>query len=145
MRKILLCLLLVGCDDPPKSSEASAAAAPIRAQLPMNGNLDKMGDEFDQSPVAADSKYRGRLVAFSGLYRGAEVMDNGGVAVGIMGIPHGAICIMDDGERDKVGQLVQGRIYMVRLVGTFTGFRGKVMNFAHCTLAGSEDRTVTTR
>ena len=142
MRKMLLCaLLLAGCNDRPKAEAGAAAAAPAHIDVQIiDASLSHMGEEFDQGPVAADTKYRGNVVTFSGLFHRAEVEDDGAVYVGIRDIPHSAICAMHDTEREKVGKLIQGKIYMLRMVGVFAGFKGKVLNFIRCTLVGAEER-----
>ena len=81
---------------------------------------------YDKNEVAADSKYKGKVVVITGTIQdiGKDIMDQAYIVVGGEGFLDGVQCTFSEGEQGTVAGLSKGQRVTVK--GLVTGKMGNV-------------------
>jgi type II secretory pathway pseudopilin PulG len=83
--------------------------------------------EYDQNEVAADAKYKGKVVVVTGTIQniGKDIMDEAYIVIGGAGFLDGVQCTFTKGEQSSVARLSKGQ--QVRVKGEVAGRFGHVL------------------
>jgi hypothetical protein len=119
---ILFGILAVGSvdtDEDTKSVQAKPASFTLSA--------DGLYAEYKSNEVAADQKYRGKIVVVSGVIRdiGKDIMDNAYIVIGGSGFLDGVQCTFTKVEESSVARLSKGQRVTVK--GEVGGKMGNVL------------------
>ena len=88
---------------------------------------NELYSEYDHNEVAADSKYKGKVVAVDGIVQdiGKDIMDDAYIVIGGSGFLDGVQCMFTSGEQSKVANLSKGQKVSVK--GEVSGKMGNVL------------------
>lgn len=88
---------------------------------------NKLFKEYSDNEVAADAKYKGKVVVVSGTVQniGKDMMDQAYVVIGGSGLMDGVQCTFTKGENNSVAALTKGVV--VNIKGEVTGKMGNVL------------------
>ncbi len=91
--------------------------------LPAN----QLYSEYDANEVAADTKYKGKVVIVTGTIQdiGKDILDDAYIVIGGRGFLDGVQCMFTKGEQSSVAQLSKGQ--QVRVKGEVAGKLGNVL------------------
>jgi hypothetical protein len=83
--------------------------------------------EYDSNEVAADAKYKGKIVIVSGTIQniGKDIADNAYIVIGGKGFLDGVQCTFTKGEESSVARLSKGQNVTVK--GEVSGKMGNVL------------------
>jgi hypothetical protein len=76
-----------------------------------NLTADQLYSEYDANQVAADAKYKGKIVLVSGSISdiGKDVTDTAYIIIGGTGMLNGAQCMFPKGQESLIGNLSKGQ------------------------------------
>ena len=96
-------------------------------------SADQLYRDYSANEVAADSKYKGRVVVVSGTVQsiGKDITDEAYIVVGGGGFLDGVQCMFTKGEQGAVARLSKGQRVTVK--GEVSGKMGNVL-LRRCTL-----------
>jgi hypothetical protein len=96
-------------------------------------SADQLYSEYDANQVAADAKYKGKVVSITGSISdiGKDVTDTAYVIIGGTGILNGAQCMFPKGQESLIGNLSKGQ--QVTAKGEVSGKIGNVL-VRNCTI-----------
>jgi tRNA_anti-like len=88
---------------------------------------NKLYSEYDRNEVAADEKYKGKIIIVSGAIHdiGKDVMNNAYIVIGGKGFLDGVQCTFTKGEQSSVARLSKGQ--QVTVKGEVGGKMGNVL------------------
>ena len=90
-------------------------------------SADDLFREYDTNEVAADARYKGKIVIVSGTIQdiGKDIMDDAYIVIGGGGFLDGVQCIFTKGEQSTVARLSKGQRVTVK--GEVAGKMGNVL------------------
>ena len=90
-------------------------------------SADQLYNEYNRNEVAADSKYKGKVVIVSGTIQdiGKDIMDDAYIVIGGSGFLDGVQCMFTKGMQSSVARLSKGQ--QVRVKGEVVGKMGNVL------------------
>lgn len=96
-------------------------------------SADQLYSEYDANQVAADTKYKGKIILISGSISdiGKDVTDTAFVIIGGTGMLNGAQCMFPKGQESLLGNLSKGQ--QVTAKGEVSGKIGNVL-VRNCTV-----------
>jgi hypothetical protein len=144
MRYALMCLVLAACsrgggggrlyqgEEEPTTKPAPTVAVPPRAVPvpPISTDITAIDRDFNENPVAADMKYRGRRVVFVQLPYGVEVDNDGTAVVAFIGAP-GAMCRVREDYKSVAAKISRDAMVAVAVNCRYAG-RSRVLEFDDC-------------
>jgi len=115
-------LLAVGSIDTDTDTKKVQSLAPSYTL-----SADQLYREYDSNEVAADAKYKGKVVIVSGTIQdiGKDIMDNAYIVIGGQGFLDGVQCTFTAAEQSSVARLSKGQ--QVRVKGEVAGKMGNVL------------------
>lgn len=125
---ITLAVLGCGGSNSSTSSPANVATAPAgnnaqatgETETPIAVQAKALTKEYDENELAADGKYKGKLLTVSGkVGRVAETFGSVSVALDGHNMVVDVLCSFEDSERETVGKIKKGQ--QVKLTGTGDG------------------------
>lgn len=118
---VLFGLVAGGSLDTDRDTKAVQSQAPSYSV-----SAEHLASEYKENEVAADMKYKGRVVAVSGKVEsiGKDIMDQAYIVVGGEGFLDGVQCTFTEAQNLAVAQVSKGQ--SVRLKGEVTGKMGNV-------------------
>lgn len=98
-----------------------------------NLSADQLYSEYDANQVAADAKYKGKIVTIAGSINdiGKDVTDTAYVVIGGTGMLNGTQCMFPKGQESIIGNLSKGQ--QVTAKGEVNGKIGNVL-VRNCTI-----------
>jgi len=89
-------------------------------------SADELSSEYNSNEVAADAKYKGKIVIVSGTIQdiGKDFMDDAYIVIGGSGFLDGVQCSFTKGEQSSVARLSKGQEVTVK--GEVAGKMGNV-------------------
>jgi len=118
----VLAILAVG------STDTDTDTQKVRSQAPSYTlSANKLYSEYNSNEVAADSKYKGKVVIVSGTIQdiGKDIMDDAYIVIGGSGFLDSVQCTFTKGEQSSVARLSKGQ--QVRVKGEVAGKLGNVL------------------
>jgi hypothetical protein len=106
-----LLLLGVGC------LETDQGTADVQSQAPAyTGSANALYAEYEANEVAADAKYKGKIVIVSGIIRsiGKDIVDQAYIVIGGGGFLDGVQCMFTASENNSVAGLAKGQSVTVK-------------------------------
>ncbi|KPF98187.1 hypothetical protein IP86_12065 [Rhodopseudomonas sp. AAP120] len=90
-------------------------------------SADQLYYEYNANEVAADAKYKGKVVVISGVIQsiGKDILDSAFIVVGGKGFLDGAQCMFTKAEESAVARLAKGQRVSVK--GEVSGKMGNVL------------------
>lgn len=116
------------------SVETDAGAKKVASEAAAYSlSADQLYSEYDANQVAADTKYKGKIVSISGSISdiGKDVTDTAFVIIGGTGMLNGAQCMFPKGQESLLGNLSKGQ--QVTAKGEVSGKIGNVL-VRNCTV-----------
>lgn len=88
---------------------------------------DQLYNEYKSNEVAADSKYKGKIVLVSGVVQdiGKDIMDEAYIVIGGQGFLDGVQCMFTESENASIIRLSKGQ--SVKVKGEVSGKMGNVL------------------
>ncbi len=79
-------------------------------------SADQLAGEYESNEVAADAKYKGRVVAVSGTIEniGKDIMDQAYIVIGGKGFLDGVQCMFTRGQEPSIARLFKGQHVKVK-------------------------------
>jgi hypothetical protein len=117
-----LMLLAIGSVDTDEDTKRIQGQAPD-----YRTTADALFSEFKENEVAADAKYKGKIVVVSGVIQaiGKDVMDQAYIVLGGGGFLDGVQCTFTESQNASVGSLTKGESVSVK--GEISGKMGNVL------------------
>jgi len=118
----VLAILAVGSTDTDTDTQKVQSQAPSYTL-----SANQLYSEYNSNEVAADSKYKGKVVIVSGTIQdiGKDIMDDAYIVIGGGGFLDGVQCTFTKGEQSSVARLSKGQ--QVRVKGEVAGKMGNVL------------------
>jgi len=115
-------ILAVGSTDTDTDTQKVQSQAPSYTL-----SANQLYNEYNSNEVAADSKYKGKIVIVTGTIQdiGKDIMDDAYIVIGGGGFLDGVQCTFTKGEQSTVARLSMGQ--QVRVKGEVTGKMGNVL------------------
>jgi len=115
-------ILAVGSTDTDKDTQKVQSQA---ASYTVSAN--QLYSEYNSNEVAADAKYKGKVVIVSGTIQdiGKDIMDDAYIVIGGKGFLDGVQCTFTKGEQSSVARLSKGQ--QVTVKGEVAGKMGNVL------------------
>ena len=103
---VVIGFLAIGSTDSDTDSEKVQSQAPSYTLT-----ANQLYSEYDSNEVAADAKYKGKVVIVSGTIQdiGKDVMDDAYIVIGGEGFLDGVQCMFTKGEQSSVARLSKGQ------------------------------------
>lgn len=119
---IVFVILAAGSIDTDKDTQKVQSQA---ASYTVSAN--QLYSEYNANEVAADSKYKGKIIIVSGTIQdiGKDIMDNAYIVIGGKGFLDGVQCTFTKGEQSSVARLSKGQ--QVTVKGEVAGKMGNVL------------------
>lgn len=119
---IVFCILAVGSTETDKDTQKVQSQA---ASYTVSAN--QLYSEYNSNEVAADAKYKGKVVIVSGTIQdiGKDIMDDAYIVIGGQGFLDGVQCTFTKGEQSSVARLSKGQ--QVTVKGVVAGKMGNVL------------------
>ncbi len=108
---VLFGLLAVGSIDTEEDTKKVQSQAPSYRL-----SANQLYSEYEANEVAADSKYKGRVVVVSGTIQdiGKDIMDDAYIVIGGEGFLDGVQCMFTKGQQSSVARLSKGQHVTVK-------------------------------
>lgn len=118
----VLMLLALGSVDTEEDTKRVQGQAPD-----YRVTADALFAEFKENEVAADTKYKGKIVVVSGVIQdiGKDVMDQAYIVLGGGGFLDGVQCTFTESQNTSIGSLTKGESVSVK--GEVSGKMGNVL------------------
>jgi hypothetical protein len=115
-------VLAVGSTDTDTDTQKVQSKAPSYTL-----SANQLYNEYSSNEVAADSKYKGKVVIVTGTIQdiGKDIMDDAYIVIGGGGFLDGVQCTFTKGEQSSVARLSKGQ--QVRVKGEVAGKMGNVL------------------
>lgn len=115
-------ILAVGSTDTDTDTQKVQSQAPSYTL-----SANQLYNEYNSNEVAADSKYKGKIVIVTGTIQdiGKDIMDEAYIVIGGGGFLDGVQCTFTKGEQSTVARLSMGQ--QVRVKGEVAGKMGNVL------------------
>jgi len=115
-------ILAVGSTDTDTDTQKVQSQAPSYTL-----SANQLYNEYNSNEVAADSKYKGKIVIVTGTIQdiGKDIMDDAYIVIGGGGFLDGVQCTFTKGEQSTVARLSKGQ--QVRVKGEVAGKMGNVL------------------
>jgi len=115
-------ILAVGSTDTDTDTQKVQSQAPSYTL-----SANQLYNEYNSNEVAADSKYKGKVVIVTGTIQdiGKDIMDDAYIVIGGGGFLDGVQCTFTKGEQSSVARLSKGQ--SVRVKGEVAGKMGNVL------------------
>jgi len=115
-------VLAVGSTDTDTDTQKVQSKAPSYTL-----SANQLYNEYNSNEVAADSKYKGKVVIVTGTIQdiGKDIMDDAYIVIGGGGFLDGVQCTFTKGEQSSVARLSKGQ--QVRVKGEVAGKMGNVL------------------
>jgi hypothetical protein len=119
---VVLGVLAVGSTDTDTDTQKVQSQAPSYTL-----SANQLYREYDSNEVAADAKYKGKVVIVSGTIQdiGKDIMDDAYIVIGGGGFLDGVQCTFTKGEQSSVARLSKGQ--QVTVKGEVAGKMGNVL------------------
>lgn len=119
---VLLCILAVACAD--TDTDTQKVQSKVTSYILSATRLYR---DYDSNEVAADAKYKGKVVIVSGKIQdiGKDIMGEAYIVIGGAGFLDGVQCMFTKGEQSSVSRLSKGQ--QVRVKGEVSGKLGNVL------------------
>jgi len=119
---VVFFILAAGSRDTDKDTQKVQTQA---ARYTVSAN--QLYSEYNSNEVAADAKYKGKIVIVSGTIQdiGKDIMDNAYIVIGGSGFLDGVQCTFSKGEESSVARLSKGQ--QVTVKGEVAGKWGNVL------------------
>ncbi len=119
---VALGILAIGSTDTDTDTEEVQSQAPSYTL-----SANQLYREYDSNEVAADAKYKGKVVVVSGSIQdiGKDIMDEAYIVIGGGGFLDGVQCTFTKGEQSSISRLSKGQ--QVRVKGEVAGKMGNVL------------------
>ncbi|MCK5861383.1 MAG: hypothetical protein KAH38_02790 [Candidatus Hydrogenedentes bacterium] len=119
---LVLGILAVGSTDTDTDTQKVQSQAPSYTL-----SADQLYSEYDSNEVAADAKYKGKVVIVSGTIQdiGKDIMDQAYIVIGGQGFLDGVQCTFTKGQQSSVARLSKGQQVIVK--GEVTGKMGNIL------------------
>lgn len=119
---VVLGIIAVGSIDTDTDTQKVQSQAPIYTI-----SANQLYREYDSNEVAADEKYKGKVVIVSGAIQniGKDIMGDAYIVIGGGGILDGVQCMFTKGEQSSVSRLSKGQ--QVRVKGEVAGKMGNIL------------------
>jgi hypothetical protein len=116
---IILAAGSVDTDEDTQEIQSQAASYTVSA--------DQLYSEYNSNEVAADMKYKGKIVIVSGTIQdiGKDIMDNAYIVIGGSGFLDGVQCTFTKSEQSSIARLSKGQHVTVK--GAVSGKMGNVL------------------
>lgn len=123
-------LLIIGQnsekDEPEKKRPQSRSDNQSEQTVSHNVSANQLYREYESNEVAADRKYKGKIVVVSGVIRdiGKDILDNAYVVIGGEGFLDGVQCTFEKPDETSLASLSKGQ--RVTIKGFVSGKMGNV-------------------
>ncbi len=110
------------------STDTDTDTQKVQSQAPSYTlSANQLYREYDSNEVAADAKYKGKVVIVSGTIQdiGKDIMDDAYIVIGGEGFFDGVQCTFTKGEQSSVARLSKGQ--QVTVKGEVAGKMGNVL------------------
>lgn len=110
------------------STDTDTDTQKVRSQTPSYAlSANQLYDEYNSNEVAADSKYKAKVVIVTGTIQsiGKDMMDNAYIVIGGDGFLAAVQCTFTKSEQSSVARLSKGQ--QVRVKGEVAGKMGNVL------------------
>jgi hypothetical protein len=110
------------------STDTDTDTQKVQSQAPSYTlSANQLYSEYNSNEVAADSKYKGKVVIVTGTIQdiGKDIMDDAYIVIGGGGFLDGVQCTFTKGEQSSVARLSKGQ--QVRVKGEVSGKMGNVL------------------
>lgn len=110
------------------STDTDTDTQKVQSQAPSYTlSANQLYNEYNSNEVAADSKYKGKVVIVTGTIQdiGKDFMDDAYIVIGGDGFLDGVQCTFTKGEQSSVARLSKGQ--SVRVKGEVAGKMGNVL------------------
>jgi len=110
------------------STDTDTDTQKVQSQVPSYTlSANQLYREYDDNEVAADAKYKGKIVIVSGKIQdiGKDIMDDAYIVIGGEGFLDGVQCTFTKGEQASIARLSKGQ--QVTVKGEVAGKMGNVL------------------
>ncbi len=110
------------------STDTDTDTQKVQSQAPSYTlSANQLYNEYDSNEVAADSRYKGKVVVVTGTVQdiGKDIMDDAYIVIGGDGFLDGVQCTFTKGSQSSVARLSKGQ--QVRVKGEVAGKMGHVL------------------